>query len=203
MADEQLGITIKFRGESVEFSNDLKGIDNSIKLLQKDAKNLNKELKLDPKNSKALEEYFVNLKQQAEQLTKKIEIYKKAISDMPEMKTADDVKKMESLISSLDDAEIRLAKVNKQMQLFNVQDVSQLGTNLQKVGSQLTNISGILGDIGRSFTALSTASAAALTIGLKYNASLEQNTIALTTALGSEAEALKVIEKIQKDAQST
>lgn len=203
MADEQLGITIKFRGESVEFSNDLKGIDNSIKLLQKDAKNLNKQLKLDPNNSKLLEEYFTNLKQQASQLSKEIDIYKQKLDGMPEIKTADQVKEMENLIGKLADAETRLQKVNHQIELFNVQDVQIFANKLGEIGKQLTTIGDLITGIGKSFALLSTASASALAVGIKYNAEMEQYTIALTTALGSEAKALETIEQIKKDATKT
>lgn len=54
-----------------------------------------------------------------------------------------------------------------------------------------------------AMVAAGTAIVSAATLGIKYNAQMEQYTVALTTALGDEGEALNTIEQIKKDAAVT
>lgn len=201
MADN-LGLTIKFRGDTVEFKNDINGINNALKLLKADAKSLNKELKLDPSNVEKMGQSLENLKEQQKLLIEAVQRFQKEI-DGTKIDTAKDEKQLLALRNGLSDCEIMLRKVNEEIELFNVKDISNFGKKLTSVSNDLNTISNVLGEIGRQFTLISTASAGALAIGIKYNAEMEQYTIALTTALGSEAKALETIEQIKKDATKT
>lgn len=199
---ENLGLTIKFRGDTVEFTNDIAGINNALKLLKADAKALNKELKLDPTNTDLMSESLNNLKEQQKALTVAVEQYKKEIDGM-HINNAEDEKNLLSLRKGLADCETMLRKVNEQIDLFNVKDISTFGYQLKNISKELGVVQNTLNSIAQAFTLVSTASAAALTVGVKYNAEMEQYTIALTTALGSQEKALEAIEKIKQDATKT
>lgn len=66
------------------------------------------------------------------------------------------------------------------------------------------------GRIGNAFkaaaaavVAASAAIGAAVKMGIEYNAQMEQYTVAMTTALGNEEDAIKAVEQIKKDAATT
>ena len=83
-------------------------------------------------------------------------------------------------------------------------DNSQFKSDIEQTKSIATNAASA---IGTAFKAAAAAAGAALTAvlttGISYNAKMEQNTVALTTALGDEAAALEAIAQIQQDAAST
>ncbi len=83
-------------------------------------------------------------------------------------------------------------------------DNSQFNADINQTKSIAT---GAASAIGAAFKAAAATAGAAvgavLTTGITYNASMEQKTVALTTALGDEAAALETIAQIQKDAATT
>lgn len=83
-------------------------------------------------------------------------------------------------------------------------DNSQFKSDIEQTKSIATNAASA---IGTAFKAAAAAAGAALTAvlttGISYNAKMEQNTVALTTALGDEAAALEAIAQIQQDAATT
>ena len=75
------GITIEFRGDTVQFDNSMDNINRALKLLQAENARLNRALKFDSTNVDLLEEKFKNL-QTAERLaTERLNNYKVALID--------------------------------------------------------------------------------------------------------------------------
>ncbi len=83
-------------------------------------------------------------------------------------------------------------------------DNSQFNADINQTKSIAT---GAASAIGAAFKAAAATAGAAVGVvlktGIDYNASMEQKTVALTTALGDEAAALETIAQIQKDAAVT
>ena len=61
---EDIGISIKFMGEKLDFDKNVSLMEKSINILKKDLKALNKELQLDPTNLTKISKKFENLKMQ-------------------------------------------------------------------------------------------------------------------------------------------
>lgn len=75
------GITIEFRGDTVEFDNSLDNINRALRLLQAENARINRSLKFDPNNVELLEQKFKNL-QTAERLAnERLNNYKVALID--------------------------------------------------------------------------------------------------------------------------
>lgn len=83
-------------------------------------------------------------------------------------------------------------------------DNSQFNADINQTKSIATGAASAIGAAFKAAAAVAGAAVSAvLTTGISYNASMEQKTVALTTALGDEAAALEVIAQIQKDAAAT
>lgn len=77
MAEEFVGLTVKFGANTVEFDNSVKGINSALSQLKKELQTINKQLKLDPNNVELLNRKMQNFQQQAEIGAKKIEALRK------------------------------------------------------------------------------------------------------------------------------
>ena len=73
MADRIRGITIEIGGDTTKLSQALKGVNTDIKNTQNSLKDVERLLKLDPKNTELLRQKQVLLKQAIEQTTSKLE----------------------------------------------------------------------------------------------------------------------------------
>ena len=77
MAEEFVGLTVKFGANTIEFDNSVKGINSALSQLKKELQTINKQLKLDPNNVELLNRKMQNFQQQAEIGAKKIEALRK------------------------------------------------------------------------------------------------------------------------------
>lgn len=94
---------------------------------------------------------------------------------------------------SLDDTNNKASEVSKELQ----KKFETIGKTFSSVGEKMVKV-------GTKLTATVTTSIAGLaTIGVKYNAQIEQYQVALTTLTGSAEEANRIIEQIKKDAAAT
>lgn len=72
MAEEFVGLTVKFGANTVEFDNSVKGMNTALTQLKKELQTINQQLKLDPNNVELLNRKMQNFQQQAEIGAKKI-----------------------------------------------------------------------------------------------------------------------------------
>lgn len=72
MAEEFVGLTVKFGANTVEFDNSVKGMNTALTQLKKELQTINQQLKLDPNNVELLNRKMQNFQQQAEVGAKKI-----------------------------------------------------------------------------------------------------------------------------------
>lgn len=72
MAEEFVGLTVKFGANTVEFDNSVKGMNTALTQLKKELQTINRQLKLDPNNVELLNRKMQNFQQQAEIGAKKI-----------------------------------------------------------------------------------------------------------------------------------
>lgn len=198
---EEKGITITFRGETVEFDKSLDRVNKDLKALKSEMSTINKQLKLDPKNIDLLAKKFENLKKQQEVMAEKVDAYKQALAQIDKADVGG--AQWLALNRELGKAQVELDTIKNR--LANMPDAKTI--SLQKTFSQLekdlSKVGGTLEKVGKSLMVVSGAVAGLGAVGIKYNAQLEQYQVALTTLLGSEEEAAKVMNQIQEDASKT
>lgn len=198
---EEQGITITFRGDTVEFDRSLDGVNKALKSLKSEMTTINQKLKLDPKNIDLLRSKFNNLKEQQKVMTEQVEMYKRALESIPK----DDIGSKEwlALTKQLGQAEVSLERINKQLSSMPDAKVMSLQKTFQDIEKSLTKTGKAIENVGKKFSVLSGAVGALGVAGVRYNAQLEQYQVALTTLLGTEEEASKVMAQIQQDAAKT
>lgn len=77
MAQEFVGLTVKFGANTVEFDNSVKGINSALSMLKKDLQSINQQLKLDPNNVDLINRKMQNFQQQMDLGRKKVEELRK------------------------------------------------------------------------------------------------------------------------------
>ena len=198
---EEKGITIVFKGDTVEFDKDLTGVNKALKVLKSEMSNINKQLKLDPKNIDLLKSKFDNLQQQQKTLKTSIELYQEELSKLSKEDIGGD--KWIALNKELGKAQVNLQLLDKRLEEMPSEKAINLTKTFADMEKKLSSIGKTLESVGKKLSVLSGVVAGLGVAGVKYNAQLEQYQVALTTLLGTEEEATKVMEQIQEDASKT
>lgn len=202
---ETKGITIDFYSNTVEFDKSLDGINKALKLTKNELSTLNKELKLDPSNVDKLTERFNKLKQQQSLLAEQVDMYKKKLAELGNYNdlTKEQQREFEAISKALGNAEVELAKLNKQLASMPTANLQQLSKQCDEIGNKLNNVGQKLEGVGKALMPLSAATTGLIATGIKYNATLEQQTALFTTLTGSVEEANKVLSSIKQDAMKS
>lgn len=202
---ETKGITIDFYGNTVEFDKSLDGINKALKMTKNELSTLNKELKLDPSNVDKITEKFNKLKQQQSLLAEQVDMYKKKLAELGNYNdlTKEQQKEFEAISKALGNAEVELAKLNKQLASMPTANLQQLSKQFDEIGNKLNNVGQKLEGVGKALMPLSVATTGLIATGIKYNATLEQQTALFTTLTGSVEEANKVLSSIKQDAMKS
>lgn len=205
---EKLGITIDFKGDSTDFDETINGINKRLRSLGTQAKTLNQELKINPNNWEIQQKLIALNNERITELKNQVTLYKQEMEELNKSSlnwTKDQAAQYKSLEKSMLSAEKQILKLEKaNNDLSRSQSTyTQWIKKLEEVEKGFQKVSNQMGEMAKQFAVVSAAAASALTMGVKYNAEMEQYTIALTTALGSEEQALSTIEQIKKDAEKT
>lgn len=212
MAEAKTGITINFRGNTIEFDRSIDGVNKALQLLSSQAKSLKNDLKLGGDDTWEKQQKLIEINtSKMELLREKIELYKESMATLQDKQnnginlTKKENTQLANLGKALEKAERELKNLEKANQDLekSMPDFVKWTKQLDEFSKGLDGVANSLEQIGKQFTVISAAAASALTVGVKYNAEMEQYTIALTTALGNEEKALETIEQIKKDAEKT
>lgn len=144
MAEVNKGITISFRGDSVEFDNSIDGINKALKTLKKDTSALNKELKFDPTNADKLETKLGNLKKQEELLTEKMKIFKDQLNDLGKIDTKEKEKEFERISKEIQSCEQGLLSVNQQMKKMDSEPAKDMADGMKDASSSALSFGDVL-----------------------------------------------------------
>lgn len=112
---------IEIYGNTIQFENSLKGIDNAMSNLKGEANQLRKELKFDPTNVTAMTKLQANYKQQLEQTKNKATALRKELASV-DSSTPDGQKKFVQLSKALQDSELKASYLEK--------DIKQLDSSI-------------------------------------------------------------------------
>ena len=192
------GITIEIGGDTTNLQKALKGVDKSLKDTQASLKDVNKLLKLDPTNTELLKQKQKLLKEAIEETNDRLRTLKEAYSQIDGNASEEAKRQQDALAREIADTEQKLKSLKDQYKDFGTvakQQLQYVGEEVQKFGSKVS-------DAGQSLSVKLTAPIIALgTMGVAYNAQVEQYQKMFTTLTGSAEEADQIIRQLQEDAQ--
>lgn len=193
------GITIELGADTSQFTKAMQSIDKTLKNTQSQLKDVNKLLKLDPGNTDLLKQKQELLNSSIEDTKKRLDTLKEAYNNVSG--TPEEVKAQQNALTrEIAETEANLKSLKEQYRDFG----SVAKQQLQNVGEQMKEVGGKFTDVGQDLSLKLTAPIVALgTVGVSYNAQLEQYRTMFTTLTGSAEEADKILTQLQEDAQKS
>lgn len=193
------GITIELGADTSQFTKAMQSIDKTLKNTQSQLKDVNKLLKLDPGNTDLLKQKQELLSSSIEDTKKRLDTLKEAYNNVSG--TPEEVKAQQNALTrEIAETEASLKSLKEQYRDFG----SVAKQQLQNVGEQMKEVGGKFTDVGQDLSLKLTAPIVALgTVGVSYNAQLEQYRTMFTTLTGSAEEADKILTQLQQDAQKS
>ena len=194
------GITIELGADTSKFQKAMSGIDKTLRSTQSQLKDIDKLLKLDPTNTELLRQKQEALGKELQASKDKTRELKNAIAELEKSGGEGAKDQINALNRELVESEQNTKNLTKEMERFG----SVTKQQLQAVGSQLKEIGGKVSDVGKDMTLKLTTPLVALgTVGVNYNAQIEQYRTMFTTLTGSAEEADRIISQLQADAQKS
>ena len=194
------GITIELGADTSKFQKAMSGIDKTLRSTQSQLKDIDKLLKLDPTNTELLRQKQEALGKELQASKDKTRELKNAIAELEKSGGEGAKDQINALNRELVESEQNTKNLTKEMERFG----SVTKQQLQAVGSQLKDIGGKVSDVGKDMTLKLTTPLVALgTVGVNYNAQIEQYRAMFTTLTGSAEEADRIISQLQADAQKS
>ena len=200
MATRIKGITIQIGADTRELQDALKGVDNSLKNTQTALKDINKLLKLDPANTDLLKQKQDELKKAIAGTENRLQILKNTYKDLPKSGTGKLTDEQKLLAREIAETEQNLKSLKEQYRDFG----SVAKQQLDSVGEKLKETGDKMADVGKDLSVKLTAPIVAIgTLGVTYNAQMEQYATMFTTLTGSAEEADRIIKQLQEDAKKS
>lgn len=194
------GITIEIDGDVSGLQRALSKVDSSLKNTQTSLKDVNKLLKLDPKNTELLTQKQGLLNDAVKITEQRLKELKNAYGNLKADSPEELAEKQNALKREIIETEQNLKSLKDQYKDFG----SVAKQQLKAVSDQLKETGEKLQSTGKDLTLKLTAPIVALgTIGVNYNAQIEQYQTMFTTLTGSAEEADRIISQLQADAQKS
>ena len=184
--DRIKGITVEIGGDTTKLSQALSGVNKSIRETQSQLKDVDRLLKLDPKNTELLKQKQELLAKAINDTKSKLDTLKTAQQQMDANGVDKNSEQYQKLQREIIATEQDLKKLEKQAKNSNVmlQQISAAGDSFKKVGK---NIEGV----GKALTPLSAAAGGMVTglAGLGYKAVTtadDLNTLSKQTGISTD-----------------
>ena len=197
MANRIKGITIEIGGDTTQLQKSLKQVDSALKSTESNLKDINKLLKLNPGNTELLSQKQENLNKAIKETEKRLQTLREAMKQLNEKNGYGATEEQRELAREIIETESKLKSLKKEMSDFGSvakQKIEAVGDSMKQFGDK---VSGVGKDLSMKLTAPIVAVG---TLGVTYNAQMEQLTTLFTTLTGSAEEAERVISNIQEDA---
>lgn len=198
MASEVKGITIQFRGDTVQFDAAVNKVKGELKQTGSEISLLNKKLKFDPKNVELLTQKTTALKKRMSLLSEQTDVLKEGLA-----KLDPNSKEWAYYNTQLQNAQKNLVSLENELKNLPSEKVMVLSQSFEEWGSKLEKIGQGLEGIGKKLSVVSAGIIGLGASGVKFNAQLEQYQTAFTTLIGDSEKAAEAISKIQSDASLT
>lgn len=194
------GLTIELDGDTSGLNHSLKEVDKSLKSTQASLKDVNKLLKLDPKNTELLRQKQELLSKSIKDTGDRLSKLKDAYKQLDGKNTQEAKEQQKILAREIAETENNLKSLKNEYKNFG----SVAAQQIKNVGEKMKDVGSAMQTAGTTLTAAVTAPIIALgTMGLSYNAQMEQYKVLFTTLTGSAEEADRVISQLQADAQKS
>lgn len=194
------GITIEIGGDTTQFQKAMSNVDGVLKSTQNKLKDIDRLLKLDPKNTDLLKQKQQELEKALGNTKTRLDVLKEAYAQLESNKDGSLTEEQKALQREIVETESNLKSLKEQYRDFG----SVAKQQLQEVGNQMKEVGGKLTDTGKDLSMKLTAPIVALgTVGINYNAQMEQYRTMFTTLTGSAEEADRIIQQLQADAQKS
>ncbi len=182
MASRIQGITIEIDGNTSKLQQSLKSLDGSLRATQSNLRDIDKLLKLDPKNTELLTQKQKNLESAIKQTSRRLAELKNAQSGVKE-----GTPEWDALQREIIETEQKLKALETEYKKFGsvtAQQIAATGRQMQELGKKIDAVA-------KALAPISTAAGGALTAigGLAYKsiaASDDLNTMAKQTGLTTE-----------------
>jgi len=191
MANQVKGITIDVGADTSKFQKALNQLDAPLKKIDKELKDVNTALKLDPKNTELLAQKQEILGRKIAEAKDKLTSLKNAQKELGDYSTLTDEQKEKynRLSAEIAKTEDSIKQMNKELKTTSGIDMSKLKDGLKKVGEVALDVTKKLAQVT---TAVSGALAGVVAMGVKSYSELEQNLGGIETLFGDSAD--KVVE---------
>lgn len=168
------GITIEIGGNTTKLENALKDVNKVVYNTNNELKNLNKALKLDPKNTELLAQKQELLQKNVKATTDRLNTLKEAQRQMGNYSSLTEEQKenYRALSVEIAKSENALKQMNSELKKTNGIDLSKVGNALKQVGKVAGEV---IKQVGKVVSAVSGAVAGVIAKGVKSYAELEQN----------------------------
>lgn len=183
MASRISGITIEIGGDTTKLQSALKGVDSTLRTTQNNLRDINKLLKLDPKNTELLS-------QKQKQLETAIKSTKDRLKELKDAQSSvsKGTQEWDSLQREIIDTEQKLKGLETEMNNFG----SVAAQKIKATGQEFKNFGDKLSGIGKEMTTritlpLVAAGAAAVSVASDY----EENLNKIDVAFGDSADTVK------------
>lgn len=195
MADRIKGITIEIDGDTSKLSSALKGVNGEIRDTEKQLKDINKLLKMDPGNTDLLQQKYKKMGDAVEETKKKLDTLKTA---QEQMKTGGKVgtDEWDALQREIVETEQKLEGLEDEYKKFGsvqAQQVAAAGEKIKDIGGKVTDVgTGLSTHVTAPLVAVGAASTAAFQ---EVDAGLD----IITEKTGASGEALADMQQSAKD----
>ena len=194
------GITIELGADTSQFNKAMSGIDKTLKNTQTQLKDVNRLLKLDPTNTDLLKQKQNDLEKAIGNTKTRLDVLKEAYNSIDPNVSEQARQQQEALAREIVETEANLKSLKQEYKGFG----SVAKQQLEAVGSKMKEVGEKIGGVGKDLSVKLTAPIVALgTVGINYNAQIEQYRTMFTTLTGSAEEADRIISQLQADAQKS
>lgn len=194
------GITIELDANVAPLQKALSNVDKSLTKTQDNLKDINKLLKLDPKNTELLRQKQQELERAIGVTKTRLDVLREAYGKLQSNKDGTLTEGQKALQREIAETEQILSSLKDQYRDFG----SVASQQLQAVGKGLKDVGDKITEKGKDLSMKLTAPIVALgTVGINYNAQMEQYRTMFTTLTGSAEEADRIISQLQADAQKS
>ena len=195
MAGRIKGITIEIGGDTTKLDKSLKDVDSTIRQTQSSLKDVNKLLKLDPKNTELLTQKQRLLGDSIQETKVRLGRLREAAANVTPEDIGQD--KYDALQREIAETEQKLKDLEKQAK----ETASVLGSQMQVAGEKMKDVGKKVTDIGTDLTTKVTLPLAAVgAAGVKSFAEVDKTMQLTNKTMGNTEDEAQMLSKAMKDA---